>query len=80
MRFLVETNDRVGEIFEIDTAHDEFSPQALRTALALIDPTVQDYGEILSGMMGRNRCILVTKSRLKQVRIEIYLRRSGLAG
>jgi len=80
MRFLAETNDRTGHIYEIDTAHDEFTPQALRTALGTVDPTVGMYGTVISGMMGRTRCVLVTKSTLGQIRIEVYLRRSGLIG
>lgn len=77
MRFLAETNV-TDEIFEIETDHDEFTPQALRDALGLQDPQVAIYSKVLSGMLGRNRCIIVTQSHIGQVRIEVYSKRSAL--
>jgi len=63
MRFLAETNC-TDEVFEIDTAHDEFTPQALRTALITVDKTAYEFYIIVSAMMGGIRCILVIINRL----------------
>ena len=79
MRFLAECQWQ-DKVFEIDTDRDETTPQALHSALVKVDPMASEYSKVLTSLTGRNRTVIVTQNEQGSIRIEVYLRRSGLIG
>jgi|TARA_Y100000034_G_C6908939_1_gene422727 DNA repair protein RadC len=65
----------MGKTHEIETAHGEFSPQALRNALMKVDEDSKRFKFVIIGMMGANRVILTTETSRGEKRIEVYMRR-----